>query len=545
MKFFVCLFCFVLFPTDVWAFCGLYVNTNHAKLTNKATEVVLMRDGIDTVMTMRNHYDGPLKDFAMIVPVPQVLQTKDVRVLTHEVLDYLNRLTSPRLVKYDGRCIRTNMMPLARSGRRIKARKLSLHPTTTPRNVVTIKSFFKKGEYDIVVLSATDSTRLFQWLKQHNYKIPKKAKPILRAYIQRGMYFMVAKVNIKRVMKRQLNGKKRHVLSPLRIYYQSKDFMLPVRLGMVNAKGPQSLLVHTIAFGTRYKVKNAKNMTMPTNIFVDKKQYRQFERYYNKRRARFLKKHNNPVITEYAWGASKCDPCPTNSGTLGSKELLAFGLKHLKRFAQHTKRSLRIYIPRGQSPFRLHAFDFRGVVRQHINPCLSLVPRDASTQHVRLGVRFNQRKHQTHTINVNKDTSTQFMQCIENKVPKALDVVVKKFSFKEPVKFSMSITSQNINTSMRSNLLHQWVLTRMYTSLTPTKQDDLRFVAASPIEGGRGFPFGSKPKLSTISQNGAYNRFQGRYIYLRYPNGQVGKKCNMRWFDPRLQSFDTLFGGGF
>ena len=63
------------------AFCGFYVGGADHKLFNNATQVVLMRDGNRTVLSMANDYQGPPQDFAMVVPVPVVLQESDVKVL--------------------------------------------------------------------------------------------------------------------------------------------------------------------------------------------------------------------------------------------------------------------------------------------------------------------------------------------------------------------------------------------------------------------------------------------------------------------------------
>ena len=48
--------------------------------------VVLMRDGTRTVLSMQNNYQGPPEDFAMVVPVPVVLQKENVKTLPRERL---------------------------------------------------------------------------------------------------------------------------------------------------------------------------------------------------------------------------------------------------------------------------------------------------------------------------------------------------------------------------------------------------------------------------------------------------------------------------
>src|SRR5215217_1964882 len=82
------------------AFCGFYVSGSGAKLSNDATQVVLMRQGTRTVLSMQNDYKGPLEDFAMIVPVPVVLKEAEVKTLPKTVFDNTDSLGSPRLVEY-------------------------------------------------------------------------------------------------------------------------------------------------------------------------------------------------------------------------------------------------------------------------------------------------------------------------------------------------------------------------------------------------------------------------------------------------------------
>ena len=55
------------------AFCGFYVSKADGTLKNKTSQVILVRDGNRTVITMYNDFKGNLKDFAMVVPVPVVL----------------------------------------------------------------------------------------------------------------------------------------------------------------------------------------------------------------------------------------------------------------------------------------------------------------------------------------------------------------------------------------------------------------------------------------------------------------------------------------
>ncbi len=52
------------------AFCGFYVSGADNKLFADATQVVLMREGTKTVLSMQNDYKGPPEKFAPVTTAP-------------------------------------------------------------------------------------------------------------------------------------------------------------------------------------------------------------------------------------------------------------------------------------------------------------------------------------------------------------------------------------------------------------------------------------------------------------------------------------------
>jgi MYXO-CTERM domain-containing protein len=288
------------------AFCGFYVGHEGDKLLNDATMVVMMRDGTRTVLSMANDYQGPLSDFAMVVPVPVVLQKEQVKTLPREVFDAVDKLASPRLVEY------WEQDPCA--PRVYEEGKGAVYPAAVeaagagPKGGlgVRVEARFSVGEYDIVILSASDSMGLDTWLRQSGYAIPKGAEGVLRPYVQSGMKFFVAKVDAKKVARK--NG--RATLSPLRFHYDAETFSLPVRLGLLSSGGTQDLVVHILARGKRYEVSNYPNVAIPTNYDVSDATRHHFGAFYASVFDRTLSIHPRAVVTEYAWDASSCDPCP-------------------------------------------------------------------------------------------------------------------------------------------------------------------------------------------------------------------------------------------
>ena len=84
----------------VLGFCGFYVAKADTKLFNKASQVVLVRDGDRTVMTMVNDFKGDLKEFAVVIPVPTFLRREQIHVGDKALVDHLDAYSAPRLVEY-------------------------------------------------------------------------------------------------------------------------------------------------------------------------------------------------------------------------------------------------------------------------------------------------------------------------------------------------------------------------------------------------------------------------------------------------------------
>jgi MYXO-CTERM domain-containing protein len=321
---------------DADAFCGFYVSGADAKLTNNATQVVLMRDGTRTVLSMQNNYQGPPQDFAMVVPVPVVLQKENVKTLSREVFDHVDKLTAPRLVEYweQDPCPKPVRMYADGfgGGPGVMRKGAAPPPMASAAPMVKIEAQFSVGEYDVVVLSATDSTALDTWLRQNNYKIPAGAEPYLRPYVQMGMKFFVAKVNVAKVRFERIgNGPEQAILSPLRFHYDSDAFNLPIRLGLINSGGTQDLVVTILARGQRYEVANYDNVAIPTNIDVSDATRGEFGAFYTTLFDQTLAKHPRAVVTEYSWQTTSCDPCPTPP--LEASELMTLGADSLPSIA--------------------------------------------------------------------------------------------------------------------------------------------------------------------------------------------------------------------
>ncbi len=295
-------------PSAAHAFCGFYINGAGGEMFNNATEVVMMRSGTRTVLAMQNNYQGPPADFAMVVPVPVVLHDGDVKTLTKETFAKVDQMSSPRLVEYweqdPCRAPDRRMYEMAAPSADMASGPPA--PSKASGFGVKIEAQFTVGEYNVAILSARDSTGLDGYLHAEHYQIPKGAEPLLRPYVAAGMKFFVAKVDPKKV--KFVNGMAE--LSPLRFHYDSEEFALPIRLGLANSNGTQDLIVNILAPHQRYELANYKNVTIPTNLDVKEDVKKRFGEFYAALFDRTIHQNPGAIVTEYAWDASSCDPCP-------------------------------------------------------------------------------------------------------------------------------------------------------------------------------------------------------------------------------------------
>jgi hypothetical protein len=305
------------------AFCGFYVSGADTKLFADATQVVLMREGTRTVLSMQNDYKGPPAAFALVVPVPVVLAKENVKTLPRDVFDKIDQLGSPRLVEYweqDPCGAGTSEIGLGNiGGLGFGLSGFGAGGGGRGDLGVKVEAKFTVGEYDVVILGAKDSGGLDQWLREQKYSIPEGAEPYLRPYVQAGSKFFVAKVDPSKVT---FEGG-RASLSPLRFHYDAETFSLPIRLGLVSSGGTQDLVVSILAKRQRYEAANYPNVTIPTNLDVSETAKGRFGEFYAALFDATLAKTKDAVVTEYAWNTGTCDPCP--GPALDGDDLATFG----------------------------------------------------------------------------------------------------------------------------------------------------------------------------------------------------------------------------
>ena len=119
------------------------------------------------------------------------------------------------------------------------------------------------------------------------------------------MRFFVARVNLEEQKKSGYA-----YLRPLQVAYESNKFMLPIRLGTLNAKQQQDLYVYALTRTGRIETTNYRTIRLPSNTEVPEFVQAEFADFY---RAMFTRQteaaDNRGVFLEYAWDMA----CRTSS----------------------------------------------------------------------------------------------------------------------------------------------------------------------------------------------------------------------------------------
>lgn len=306
----------IVFTSNMgYSFCGFYVAKADIKLFNKTSQVIIAKNGERQTVTMSSDFQGDVKDFAMVVPVPVVLEKKDIRTVSKNLFDKLDEYSAPRLVEYydETPCYverEYEEYPVALAEASMDVMTTSMSYQDNASYGVVVEAQYQIGTYDILILSAKESGGLEQWLIDNDYKMPVGAKEVLDPYIKTNMKFFVCKVNLQEYAKTGSVD-----LDPLQISYNSPKFMLPIRLGMANADGVQDLVIYMYSKIGRIETTNYRTSLIPTDFKVPLFVQGEFGEFYRDLYNKAWKREGqNTVFLEYAWEVSPnqtqfCDPC--------------------------------------------------------------------------------------------------------------------------------------------------------------------------------------------------------------------------------------------
>ena len=306
-----------LFSGPVAAFCGTYVGSPGVELTNQTSQVIISRQGTRTTLSLANDYVGEAKNFAMLIPVPEILGEDDITTVRPELFQRFDNYSAPRVVQYfcedfdwqDG-----DMDADADSDADADADADDGSPG------VVVEAEYKVGIYDVVILSAEESGALLTWLETNGYGVDASAQALLAEYIEGGAFFFAAKVNLDAAGEGGF-------LEPLQFGYESDVFSLPVRLGTLNSPGEQDVVMYILTDDTAGKVgiANYPQLEIEDECMADIWGAGGVDQYYGTAfENAFAAESGAGWIVEYGWATSWCDPCATQPPTNDELEEAGF-----------------------------------------------------------------------------------------------------------------------------------------------------------------------------------------------------------------------------
>lgn len=288
---------------DAHAFCGTYIGPADARLENASSLVVVARQEGWTTLTLANDYDGDVTDFALVMPVPEVLDAEDVTVPDPEVLTALDAYTAPRAVEYTCESWGWSNMVMAADSSAMRG--AGGGPSEPPDvNGVTVESSFTAGSYEVEVLSARGAGGLMRWLEDHGFALSEAAEPLLADYIEADQYFLTARVRLDELVP--------GTLPPLQLRYPSALWSLPIRLGTAVSPGEQELVLIALTPPEDGRVGIANYVEAEVEDECMMAPGADAASWYADRLTEAFA-GEAVWVTEYAWDMGWCDPCAADA----------------------------------------------------------------------------------------------------------------------------------------------------------------------------------------------------------------------------------------
>jgi len=158
--------------------------------------------------------DSKQKYYGFMIPVPS---KPEVEVVKDELFTSLEDLTKP-----------APGMPIPIMGG--AERNLGLDSREISQPKVSVIQTKKADIYDLAVLESNDEEALSSWLKENNYFLPKDSEFVLKEYIEKRYYFVVAKVNPDSISPFVSGQIREGHLNPIKMTFSTDQPTYPIKL---------------------------------------------------------------------------------------------------------------------------------------------------------------------------------------------------------------------------------------------------------------------------------------------------------------------------
>lgn len=328
-----------LLSGDAQAFCGHYLGTaDSSSPKNEVSQIVYVREGNRTTITMANDYSGGSPTFAMIIPVPDTIDRDDIKLLDDPtVVKRVDTYAGPRLVSYtcddlNGFGLKDAVCGCATN----ELKKLALRFALDNLPAAMDSLDLGYGDYNINVISPESVEELADWATGLDFTLGNDARPLLEEYISGGSSFIAVTVELDSLLSGGV------WLQPIQFSYESENMGLPIRLGALNSLGRQDVIIHVITDEGSVGIANYGEFEVESNCMIYADDVDNFSDYYESALEDAYQDAGGGAgwATEYVWAPTKCDPC-SDGGSLDEETLKDVGYKGDPNVASLTRLHVR------------------------------------------------------------------------------------------------------------------------------------------------------------------------------------------------------------
>lgn len=223
---------FMLLPSITYGYTG------KEKVSSDAQKALIVWHEGEETLHIQSSYSGPASDLAWVIPIPS---RPTVKRSSWSLFKQAEEATRPRITVEKG-----VIFPGFKFG--CSAPAVEVMKETLPTGVRQLESLDIR-ELHIDIVQASDSGGFLRWLRNHEYAVDEKAKPILQRYIEANFYFIVTKINKSSTWAKRkgVTEKVSGGLTPLAIMFATKNPFYPLAISAISSAPENELLLLTAA----------------------------------------------------------------------------------------------------------------------------------------------------------------------------------------------------------------------------------------------------------------------------------------------------------
>ncbi|MFO8079841.1 MAG: DUF2330 domain-containing protein [Armatimonadota bacterium] len=215
---------------------GYFAIADGVAQTADQRAVIIDHGDAETIVLQTGH-DGDASDFAWVIPTPTRLAgVSSVSTADPAVFTALDELTAPRYYESAGAgpaiCGCSGDNGAGAGGAPV-------------RGDVTVWDSFAVENYDIVVLSADESSDLATWLDDNGYHLPAGSADVLHSYVSRHWFF----VAIRMVPSAGGGGGAGDQLRPITLTFSTDELVFPMHISRVSTAERVEVMLYVISDG--------------------------------------------------------------------------------------------------------------------------------------------------------------------------------------------------------------------------------------------------------------------------------------------------------